>query len=161
MSGSNVCRWAGTVAPGRKPLPGPRRPVLGPAPEVERARSRNHGVTSMPTQPTCRELSMPAILTAPAAAQDSAAAHGQPSAFATTGPWAALPPSARRLAAAIARSCRQAAQRRALQALDNATLRDIGLARCEIDSIVAEGNGIAEPTRLRAPTHPVTRHPAA
>jgi uncharacterized protein YjiS (DUF1127 family) len=44
---------------------------------------------------------------------------------------------------------RRAARRRALARLDAATLRDLGLARCEIDSVLAEAEGQAEATRTR------------
>lgn len=72
---------------------------------------------------------MQALLTAPA--------HPQP------------PTPLRRLAAAIARCRVAAARRRTLQALDASALRDLGLDRSEIDSVVAEGLGAAPLTRRR------------
>jgi uncharacterized protein YjiS (DUF1127 family) len=42
-----------------------------------------------------------------------------------------------------------AARRRALARLDAATLRDLGLARCEIDSVLAEAEGRVQATRTR------------
>lgn len=47
----------------------------------------------------------------------------------------------------IARARAAAADRRALEALDDATLRDIGLARAEIGSAVAEAHRQVERTR--------------
>lgn len=44
---------------------------------------------------------------------------------------------------------RRRAQYRALQVLDDRTLADIGIGRAEIGSVVAEQNGLAEPTRRR------------
>jgi uncharacterized protein YjiS (DUF1127 family) len=44
---------------------------------------------------------------------------------------------------------RRAVERRELQALDNATLYDIGLTRGELDSFLAEKSGRAERTRTR------------
>jgi uncharacterized protein YjiS (DUF1127 family) len=63
----------------------------------------------------------------------------------------------RRLAALVARgwaawcdalSARR--QQRALRQLDDSTLRDLGLARCEISSLAAELRGHAEATRVWA-----------
>ena len=76
-----------------------------------------------------------------------------PAALATARPW--FETLARqwsvRLAAARRRR-RVAATRRALELLDDATLRDIGLTRTEIGSAAAELHGGAVATRLpRAP----------
>lgn len=48
-----------------------------------------------------------------------------------------------------ARHRRQAMLRNALARLDDATLRDIGLHRSEIDSFWAECEGLASPSRQR------------
>ncbi|HEX6705671.1 MAG TPA: DUF1127 domain-containing protein [Albitalea sp.] len=69
--------------------------------------------------------------------------------FAARSTWASLPASVRRLAAWIARMRMQAARRRALMALDDRTLADIGIDRSEIDSVLAENANRAEATRRR------------
>jgi uncharacterized protein YjiS (DUF1127 family) len=55
--------------------------------------------------------------------------------------------SLRTTAAAWQRARRQRAATRALGALDDRTLHDIGLARCEIDSLAAELVGASRATR--------------
>lgn len=86
-----------------------------------------------------------------------------PRCAALAGPVADLPPWGRTLldactaviAAAASRHAAWAARRRlahestALAQLDDATLRDIGLARCEVESIAAEAQGLVDRTRLR------------
>ena len=54
----------------------------------------------------------------------------------------------RALVEAMRRARRRSALRRALQSLDDHTLRDIGLHRCEIGSVVAELVGDAQATPL-------------
>jgi len=49
----------------------------------------------------------------------------------------------------LARASWEAAARRTLAGLDDATLRDLGLDRSEIRSVVAEAFGDAAPSRLR------------
>jgi uncharacterized protein YjiS (DUF1127 family) len=49
----------------------------------------------------------------------------------------------------LARARKRAAARRELAQLDTVTLRDIALARCEVDSAHAEAFGAAPRTRLR------------
>lgn len=56
----------------------------------------------------------------------------------------------RRFIGAIGTRYRRRAQFRALEALDDRTLADIGLRRTEIGSLIAELRGEAEPTRVRA-----------
>jgi len=48
----------------------------------------------------------------------------------------------------------RAAARRDFHALDNATLRDLGLGPSEFDSLWAEGDGSAERTRRRVAVRP-------
>ena len=51
---------------------------------------------------------------------------------------------------AVARSVRRREARRALGALSDATLKDIGLSRGDIDSVAeAIANGETDPTRIR------------
>ena len=50
-------------------------------------------------------------------------------------------------------SWRYAAARREFNALDDSTLRDLGLRRSEYDSYWAETHGWAEHTRKRVPGH--------
>ncbi len=52
--------------------------------------------------------------------------------------------------AACARERRRAARRRELAALSDHTLRDLGIDRAEIDSVLAECEGRAPWTRIRA-----------
>ncbi len=44
---------------------------------------------------------------------------------------------------------RYALARRELENIDDSTLRDLGISRCELDSYWAEIQGTAEPTRRR------------
>jgi uncharacterized protein YjiS (DUF1127 family) len=52
----------------------------------------------------------------------------------------------------LAEARRCAAARREFQALDNAALRDLGMARSEFGSFWAEAHGSAEHTRRRVDT---------
>ena len=54
-----------------------------------------------------------------------------------------------RLAAAAVRPLRSRQRRCEAEALDVATLRDLGLSRSELGSFEAEANGFAPPTRRR------------
>ena len=49
----------------------------------------------------------------------------------------------------LAAASRRAARRRAMQAMSDATLRDLGLHRSEVDSCWAESEGVAPVSRLR------------
>jgi len=69
--------------------------------------------------------------------------------FALSGTWSALPASARRFAAWIARMQAQAIRRRELAALDARTLADLGIDRSEIDSVLGEHVGALVATRRR------------
>ena len=53
------------------------------------------------------------------------------------------------IVASLAAARRRAAHRREMHAMSDATLRDLGLQRSEIDSCWAESEGLAQPTRLR------------
>jgi len=71
-------------------------------------------------------------------------------------PMAAIPQLGRRASAAarsvlheLADAWRHAAARREFEALDDATLRDLGMRRSEYDSYWAETHGLAEHTRKR------------
>jgi uncharacterized protein YjiS (DUF1127 family) len=57
-------------------------------------------------------------------------------------------------AAEVVAARRYAAARRDFSRVNDSTLRDLGISRCEFDSYWAENNGLAEPTRVR-----VTRDP--
>lgn len=71
------------------------------------------------------------------------------------GPSASMNPE-RRLASAVADWRRRARQRAELASLDDRTLRDLGLDRSELSSILAEGCGASEATRRRiVPLKPV------
>lgn len=127
-------------------------PGLGQTPQAAKAPERNHSLTSIETQ-LSPEDTMPATHSLRAEGRRTTAARPQAlPAFSSTAPWIALPASARRFAAAIARLRATAAQRHALQSLDARTLRDIGLDRSEIDSVAAESAGSAPLTRRRVTT---------
>jgi uncharacterized protein YjiS (DUF1127 family) len=69
-------------------------------------------------------------------------------------PHRAAPPPARRPAWSalwrdIVGAWRGAIARRESAAIDDATLRDLGIARSELSSFRAETDGLAAPTRLR------------
>lgn len=53
----------------------------------------------------------------------------------------------------LADSWRHGVARREFNLLDDATLRDLGMRRCEYDSYWAESHGMAEQTRKRVPGH--------
>ena len=76
--------------------------------------------------------------------------HAQSAArTAESAPAASIPKCLGALARRIARAFAEAGDRGRLERLDDATLRDIGLSRGEIGSVVAEAHGHVERSRLR------------
>lgn len=53
----------------------------------------------------------------------------------------------------LARTWRHTLAQARQEPIDEATLRDLGLARCELDSVGAEAEGRASRTRLRVAAH--------